>query len=70
MSGPRALAIVYMVGGILYAIESLYSFFVLKKIYALYRGRGHSGTAMAVVAGGTGVGLGSAVTAARATGRI
>ncbi len=58
-----------MVGGILYALEALYSLFVMRKIYTLYRGRGHSGTSLAAVAGGAG-GISTAVTAARVTGRI
>ena len=41
----RPLAIMYIVGGVLWGMESLYSLVVLKKMHSLWRGRGHSASA-------------------------
>lgn len=45
LKGPKPLAIMYIVGGCLWAVLSLYSLVVLKKIHSLWRGRGHSASA-------------------------
>jgi hypothetical protein len=44
-SPNKALAIMYVVGGCLWAVLTMYSLVVLKKIHSLWRGRGHSASA-------------------------
>ena len=38
----NGLAIVYYIGGALWSIEFLWSFWVLKRVYAAFRGKGHT----------------------------